>query len=324
MEDNSINNPLVSIIVITFNSEKYVLETLESIKNQVYKNIELIISDDCSNDDTVDLCKSWLVKNESRFFRTKLQTTNTNTGIPANCNRGISLASGDWIKFIAGDDVLTDHCIFDLMKFIYGQSREIYVLFADIIKFSGSIDTNVEICKNPNEWFCSLESKASDQYQMLLRSNRVYAASSIIKKDLLVKTGGFDERFKLLEDWPFWIKITQIGIKIYYTSEPIVFYRCHENNLSVTSNKNYLLHPVLRISQEFKAEVIIPRLPFIERLGLQQELLSVKTCFFLGNNKNNPITYFIYLLFKATNPFFIYRHLLKIFGKTYENIKYLM
>ena len=52
--------PLVSVVVITYNSAKFVIETLESVKSQTYKNIELIISDDCSTDDTVERCRLWL------------------------------------------------------------------------------------------------------------------------------------------------------------------------------------------------------------------------------------------------------------------------
>jgi len=97
---------LVSIVVITYNSSKYVLETLESCKNQTYKNIELIISDDASKDNTVKLCQNWIEKNKKRFFRTELITTIKNTGIPSNCNRGVRASKGEWVKLIAGDDVL--------------------------------------------------------------------------------------------------------------------------------------------------------------------------------------------------------------------------
>ena len=62
-----IKKPLVSIIVITYNSAKYVLETLESAKNQTYQNIELIISDDCSIDNTVDICTRWLNENKDEI-----------------------------------------------------------------------------------------------------------------------------------------------------------------------------------------------------------------------------------------------------------------
>lgn len=56
--------PLVSVSVITYNSAKTVLETLESIKAQTYQNLELIVSDDCSTDNTVELCRNWIEQNK--------------------------------------------------------------------------------------------------------------------------------------------------------------------------------------------------------------------------------------------------------------------
>ena len=67
MEMNNSSNPLVSVVV-TYNSSATVLETLDSIKNQTYKNIELIITDDFSKDDTVALCQSWVDTNKERFL----------------------------------------------------------------------------------------------------------------------------------------------------------------------------------------------------------------------------------------------------------------
>lgn len=72
-------NPLVSIIVITYNSAKYVLETLESAKAQTYQNIKLIVSDDCSTDNKIEICRKWLEKNKGRFVRTELITVEQNT-----------------------------------------------------------------------------------------------------------------------------------------------------------------------------------------------------------------------------------------------------
>lgn len=66
--------PLVSVSVITYNSAKTVIETLDSIKAQTYQNIELIVSDDCSTDNTVEICRDWLTKNEKRFVRMELIT----------------------------------------------------------------------------------------------------------------------------------------------------------------------------------------------------------------------------------------------------------
>lgn len=88
-------NPLVSIIVITYNSAKYVLETLESARAQTYQNIELIISDDGSQDDTIVICENWFLENRDRFYDTQLITVEHNSGIPANCIRGVRALHGE-------------------------------------------------------------------------------------------------------------------------------------------------------------------------------------------------------------------------------------
>ena len=72
------HSPLVTVVVITYNSSKYVIETLDSIYNQTYTNLELIISDDCSKDDTIKICEDWLKKNGNRFYHTEIITTEIN------------------------------------------------------------------------------------------------------------------------------------------------------------------------------------------------------------------------------------------------------
>ena len=73
--------PLVSVVVITYNSSNYLLDTLESFKAQTYKNIELVITDDHSSDDTIAISEKWLIANGSFFYSTKLVKAEKNTGI---------------------------------------------------------------------------------------------------------------------------------------------------------------------------------------------------------------------------------------------------
>ena len=76
------SNILVSVNVVTYNSSKTVLETLESIKSQTYERLELIVTDDHSKDDTVQVCQKWIAENQNRFVRAKLVTSDfTNTSL---------------------------------------------------------------------------------------------------------------------------------------------------------------------------------------------------------------------------------------------------
>lgn len=315
MKEN-INKPLVSIILITYNSSKFVLETLNSAKSQTYHNIELIVSDDSSTDDTVEICKKWIEGNRERFVSTALISSKSNTGIPANINRGIKISKGFWIKCIAGDDLLADDCIAELIDYISNQKEDIHILYSDVVRFFGDSIENVETKKFDNIWFCSRKSTAKDQYEILLRANRVSAASVIIRKDLLASLDGFDERYKFLEDWPMWIKITSAGYKIYYMDKPLVYYRIHDNNISITNNQDFLYHPVNKVTISFKEKELIPRLPFIEKWGLKHDILGMKTCFFLGNNKKNPFTRLVFLVFNISNPFYTYLRFKNVIGIT--------
>ncbi|MEJ5268101.1 MAG: glycosyltransferase [Bacteroidales bacterium] len=240
MEEITNNNntlekqPLVSIIVITYNSSKYVLETLESAKAQTYQNIELIVSDDCSTDNTVEICREWIEKNKERFVRTELITAEKNSGIPANCNRGVKSAQGEWLKFIAGDDTLKNEAIATYISFI-SKHEECSLLHSSMEIYKEKIEDKNKISTN----YISLITEkinASTQFKLLCFLNQISAPTVIIKKEIINKLGGFDESIPLCEDWPFWLKATQNDFKFYYLNDPTVNYRIH--NTSTYSSKN--------------------------------------------------------------------------------------
>jgi teichuronic acid biosynthesis glycosyltransferase TuaG len=91
---------LVSIITPTFNSEKYISQTIQSIQAQTYNNWELLITDDCSTDGTIDVIKSY----QKRDSRIKLFFSETNLGAGAARNRSIKEARGRYIAFCDSDD----------------------------------------------------------------------------------------------------------------------------------------------------------------------------------------------------------------------------
>ncbi len=242
-KQNSENNKaaigsLVSVTVITYNSARYVLETLESIKAQTYHDLELIVSDDCSSDNTVEVCRRWITKNRRRFVRTELLTSDTNTGIPANTNRAIGAARGEWIKGIAGDDLLTPECIYRNLKFVQKTKEHIEILFSNVIPFSvkeggRKVTFPSGVTSARLLYFGGLN--AYEQFEEILKGYILLAPSVFFRRELMLRYP-YNELYKYLEDAPQWHKLTLSGVKLYCFDFDSAMYRV--DNDSVTRNKS--------------------------------------------------------------------------------------
>jgi glycosyltransferase involved in cell wall biosynthesis len=230
-------NPLVSVIVVTYNSSRYVLETLESIRVQTYKNIELIICDDSSTDETIQLCRDWISKNKDYFKNIELITSDKNTGISANSNRGIMAANGAWLKLIAGDDLLEDNCILENL------------LFAKDTPNAKFITSKVQPINNSGK----LLNKQSSRYDAFKnfyfklpaeRQLKMYARlpiflnspSFFLKKEVFRIINYFDEEFKIYDDICLIYRANSNNIKIHFLDKITVKYRIHENAISRNNN----------------------------------------------------------------------------------------
>ena len=306
MANKDYKTPLVSVVIITYNSAKYVLETLESAKDQTYQHIELIISDDCSTDDTVEICNTWLLKNKERFSTTKVIIVKENKGISANCNRGILHATADWIKFMAGDDILLPNCIEDNMQFV-AKHPDVKVLFSQIYKFSGMFDLSKNHQKYPVNLPLNLMDPsftANDQYKRLLLSDRItYTPSYFFNKAAIGSVGGYDEKLRLLEDYPMWLKLTKAGIQLYFMEKVTVAYRQHEEALNNMLNFG-LFKPQYTSLEKIRNLYIYPNLPW-DLVGQMKFKYYINKLFDkMALNKNTGFYIKLYQLFTVyLNPF---------------------
>ncbi len=237
-------NTLVTVIVITYNSSKTVVETLNSIYNQTYHNIELIISDDCSIDNTITICEKWIQKNKDRFKKAMLITTPVNTGTSGNLNRAIHKTSGIWCKSIAADDRLLPDCIEKFMKHIAKNPKQ-RIIFAKVIGFGNIEAAQKWPFKNVKWLFDNLS--ARDMKFLICQTNFLPAPSVIIKTDVFKQIGGYDESIPLLEDWPFWVKAVFNGINLFFCNEFVAEYRF--SNSSISQKENHI-SPIYLISSD--------------------------------------------------------------------------
>lgn len=298
------NRPLVSIIVVTYNSSKYILETLDSAREQTYKNIELIVTDDCSKDNTVELCKEWMQKNSGRFVRTEVITVPKNSGIAANCNRGVNAAKGTWIKFIAGDDILTADCVDAFVDFVK-LNKEARVVESKSLFFRYIFDESnfYHVEDQGGDVFFSPETGANEQYNILLRRNPIHGPSVFINKKVILEVGGFDERFPYVDDHPMWLKLTKAGYRFYFLDRITVFYRTHDASIYASIGKDKIYNTFYLKLMDFDRVYRLPYVSASERYHCIYRYNCKRAFDILGLNRNNIVCRDLLRLVLKLNPF---------------------
>lgn len=298
----------ITVVVLSYNSEKTIIETLDSISNQTYgsENIELIISDDGSSDQTIQVVKRWLYDKESHFHKVILFCSTVNQGVSANCNRAWRGASSEWIKSIAADDLLTKECLDIFAKYVNDNTADI--CFSAMRQFSDDGKANKLLPTIENMRMFDLT--ACEQHGFLSRKSFNFSPTSFIKKDLLEKFGYADTSYRNFEDFPLWIKLTKSGVKLHFINEVTVKYRFHE---SISNSFENFYNPSFVYSLEkFYTKEIYPSLNSLDLLDRRVDFLTRRLIISLGNKKNrmNKSVLFFSLIFR---PITVSRLFKKVF-----------
>lgn len=234
-------HPLVSVRVIAYNSSKTIIETLDSIYNQTYPNIELIISDDCSKDNTVETCRKWLKEHSARFARTEILTVEKNTGLTANVNRAFNACRGEWAKGIAGDDYLLPTCIEDNMEYLVEHPNAIIIFSRPT--FMGIKQSEYERYEQKMFDYSFFDMTPEEQYERIKYGSCLPASTMFVSiKGFREKGLFYDERIPMLEDRPLELNAISRGVKMHFFDKQTVVYRVRKDSLvnaAVLSPKFY-------------------------------------------------------------------------------------
>lgn len=202
--------PLVTVLMPVFNGEKFLSESIESILSQSFNNFEFLLIDDCSSDKSVQLIKSY---NDNRI---KLLQNNHNMGQAATMNRGIFEANGEFICRLDQDDVSTLERLEIQVKEMYKNDNTIIGTWAQVINQDSKI---IGYVKHPIDNHSIVDS---------LSINCALTHSSIcVRKNHLIKLGGYSLKYNFAMDWELWIRASSNKIKFLNIPDFLVKIRSH-------------------------------------------------------------------------------------------------
>jgi len=225
------NKSLVSVILPNYNSARYIELTLESILNQSYSNLEIIVVDNGSTDKSLDLIKSKILEDN----RIKLIELGQNSGGPAlPRNIGIRESSGSHLAFIDSDDVWHNKKISIQMNIIKHYETQ----FVSCEKMDFYDDSDILIKEEYDENDISL-TKVS--FNKLLQKNTLSTSGVLIDKKL-VKNLSFseDKKYIAIEDYLLWLQIHENLSFSYFVNLPLLYYRKSSNSLTPLKTKIFI------------------------------------------------------------------------------------
>lgn len=295
---------ILSVLVLTFNSSSTIIETLESILNQSYgsKNIRLVISDDASLDNTVLIVEKWLHENINEFNSVYFNSSFENKGIPGNLNSGLFHCNTQWVKLIAGDDLLAKGCL-DVNMAHVGDNPESKIIFSKLKSFNSKGIISESLPLGKDTFFFNLTSK--EQYEHLLVKNFSCLAPTVFfQKSLIDHIGGAEEKYPLIEDLPLWIKVTELGVTLDFLDEVTVYYRREDTVMH--SNVMFVNRKFLKCRQYMQSDFINTRLKgrWIYKLDKNFYFKSLLITSYLTKNKKNTFSKIIINFFNLFRPYF--------------------
>lgn len=219
----------VTILAIVYNQAKYIDDFMQSLVNQTYKNIEVIVADDCSTDNSFEKILLWKKQLEKRFDSVKIVQTPQNVGIVKNINNALKYVTGEYFKWIACDDMMLPSATEQLVKELidnpqYGLVYSNYYTCSEDENYDEFVRQNHVVHKS------TVIAEQSRYAQALYENDFIVAPTIMTRWKVIEQLELFDENIGV-EDWGTWIEIA-LNYEIGFLDQVTAGYRIVENSLS--------------------------------------------------------------------------------------------
>lgn len=233
------NLPLVSVLLLSMNHEKFIEQCINSLANQTYKNIEVLYLDNASSDNTYELGKSFL---ESSGLPFKDFKNYESRGISKNLNFLLSQSSGVYVSPLSADDWFKEDNIEKKVELI-SENEEIGAVFSNGWEFAQEAQ---ELTLQKSNNF----KRGMVYKEILSQPDSIFYVGLLYRKNAIVKIGGWDENL-IIEDVDLFVRLTQ-RYSIDFLETPLVYYR--RSSQSMSKNIDIMLEGKQQYYKKFKNE----------------------------------------------------------------------
>ncbi len=213
---------LVSVCIPAYNSGAYIERTMESVLNQTHKNLELVVVDDHSTDDTVKLVERMAAKDD----RVRLEVNSKNLGLSGNWNACIRQARGTYVKLLCADDLLyPDSIEKELAPFL--AYPDVHLVMSDTRLINVMGQNAGAFYRWPKKGL--MDGRKLARYSLLFNNFFGAPCNNLFPKASAVRVGGFDRRFSYIPDFDFWVRMACLG-QVYIIHECLNAFRVRKDS----------------------------------------------------------------------------------------------
>lgn len=248
MNETAAATPVVSVIALCYNHERFVVECLESIRNQTFTDMELIILDDCSCDRSVAITETWI--RDHRISCRFIKHTE-NRGICRSLNEALSHATGKYVALIATDDVWLPTKLEHQVGVMEQAPENVGVLYCNAVEMDEEGHTGAPILPARCRELNLKEMPQGDVHAALWNGNFIPAVGTLVRRSCYAKVGVYDEGL-FYEDYDMWLRMSR-HFHFQYSPAIVARYRIVHNS-AAHGKKDRLYEAKSQIFQKFLAE----------------------------------------------------------------------
>lgn len=310
MNRNDNSNPLVTVLMPVFNSPDIFL-SIDSVLNQEYRPIQFIIIDDCSETFAEDSIRKYIINypNCDQVAVTIMQNVQ-NMGTVYTMNKGLMYSKGKYVFNLSGDDAFADKKVLnDWVQAFEGSDYKI--ITARRYNYDNKMERVIGTSPSKKSIYYLQNLSSGQLFEIFAEENLISGASTAWDLAFLKELGGFDKDYRLIEDYPLYLKILREGVKIGFLNRFVINYRGGGISSEVQEFSSVYESDYKKI---FENEIIpYTKYPDAAKGRLRRWESNIrfnqwyyKCCY---NNKNNLVVLFL------LKCLYYFRHPKKVFSK---------